>query len=430
MLRSPVVQFLTIGLVTLVVLIVGTGLISEGAADREARSEARAINQVLVGSIGKPSLKGLSRGSSAGLDRIDRAVTRRLVKGSLVVGSIVRVNIWNTRGGIVYSNDLSLVGATFDLDAGQSQVLRDGGSGEALVPQGTPASENPTGGPEGTVRIYTRLLAPNGTPLLFEAFYSLNNLNVRREEIYRPFRFITIGALIVLLIMVTPIIRVLTRRVAAAGEERERLLQSGLDTSDAERRRIARDLHDGVVQELAGTAFSLAALSRAPDTPPPVRAAILESNATLRDALKSLRSLMSEIPPPESSAEGLPAALEDLTAPAAAQGIVASVSVTGVDGASDEQASLLLRVAQEAIRNALRHSRASSLRVSVSRDDEMVVLEVVDDGTGFDATAPRPRDRYGLTGMTTLVADRGGNLSVDSAVGTGTTVRLEVRIDD
>ncbi|CAN5181992.1 hypothetical protein BH09ACT12_BH09ACT12_06600 [soil metagenome] len=425
-LASPVARFLAIGLITLIVLIIGTGIFAQQAADREARSEARSINQVLANSVAKPRLSpSLIEGDLGALDRFDRAVSRRLI-----VGDVQRVNIWGADGTLIYSDKIELIGSTFGLDEGQSQVMTDGGTGEAVVPADTLESDNPTGAPVGTVRIYTRVLAGNEIPVLFEAYYSLDDLEQRRQQIYQPFRYITIGALVVLLIMVTPIIRVLTRQVATAGDERERLLQAVLDTSDAERRRIARDLHDGVVQDLAGTAFTLAALSRSPDAPPQVQSAIMESNRTLRDALKALRSLMSEIPPPESSAEGLPAALADLIAPAAAQGIAASVSVDGTTGANDDQASLLLRVAQEAVRNALRHATPRTLVVTVRRDGPVLRLEVADDGVGFDTSAPRPRDRYGLTGMTSLAADRGGNLSVDSEVGAGTTVRLEVQIDE
>ncbi|MGA8845198.1 MAG: sensor histidine kinase [Nocardioides sp.] len=410
-----------------------TGFVAREAADQEARAEARSVNQVLAKSVARPRLSpGLIRGSFRELDRFDRAVSTRLI-----VRNVQRVNIWTADGTLIYSSEVDLIGSEFGLDEGQAEIMEEGGTGEALLPVGTPASENPTAAPVGTVRIYTRVMARGpafreprqATPLLFEAFYSLDDLEERRRQIYQPFRYITLGALVLLLVMVTPIIRLLTRQVAAAGEERERLLQAGLDTSDAERRRIARDLHDGAVQDLTGTAFTLAALSRDPALPPPLQSAIEESNRTVRDALKSLRSLLSKIPPPEVSAGGLSAALADLVAPAAAQGIAASVRVDGAEAASDAQASLLLRVAQEAVRNAVRHSEASTLAVSVSRQGSVLTLEVTDNGLGFDTDLPRLPDRYGLTGMSSLAEDRGGSLSVVSQIGTGTTVRLEVQVD-
>jgi len=83
-------------------------------------------------------------------------------------------------------------------------------------------------------------------------------------------------------------------------------------------------------------------------------------------------------------------------------------------------------VAQEAVRNALRHADASTLAVTVRGDGQRLTLEVVDDGVGFAPDSIRDPDRYGLRGLRSLVADHGGVLTVRSAPGEGTTVRMEV----
>jgi two-component system NarL family sensor kinase len=103
----------------------------------------------------------------------------------------------------------------------------------------------------------------------------------------------------------------------------------------------------------------------------------------------------------------------------------ASVSVEGAETASDDHVALVWRVAQEAVRNAIRHSRASTLAVTVRGSDEKLTLEVVDDGIGFDPGRFYP-DSYGLRGLRSLVADHGGVLEVRSAPGEGATVRIEV----
>ncbi|WP_232676891.1 sensor histidine kinase [Nocardioides sp. R-C-SC26] len=402
------------------------------AADREARAEARSINEVLAESVVAPAVRAdFVDGNTGALDRFDRAVKYRLE-----VGSVTHVNIWGRGGKLIYTTasgearERLRLGVKLPLTGAQQRVLRDGGTGEVVLGDDVPFAKNPTGAASGTVQIFTKLIARNGTPLLFEAFYSLDDLEQRRQQIYQPFRWITLSALALLLILVTPIIWVLTRDVRRAGDERERLLQTGLDASDAERRRIARDLHDGVVQDLAGTSFHLAGLARDDSVAPQVRAQMTAANDSLRDSLKGLRALLAEIHPPEIQADGLGAALGDLIAPAAAVGVSASVSVIGADGASDEIASLVLRVAQEAVRNALRHAQASTLAVTVRSDGRILTLEVVDDGVGFTPTAPRSAEHYGLKGMSSLVRDRGGELTVTSAPGEGTEVRLEVEQDD
>jgi signal transduction histidine kinase len=83
-------------------------------------------------------------------------------------------------------------------------------------------------------------------------------------------------------------------------------------------------------------------------------------------------------------------------------------------------------VAQEAIRNAVRHAHAEHLFVEVSGDERAVVLLVRDDGVGFDAEGERREGSYGLRGLQSLVEDGGGRVQVESAPGAGTTVRMVV----
>src|SRR6185436_12476258 len=120
---------------------------------------------------------------------------------------------------------------------------------------------------------------------------------------------------------------------------------------------------------------------------PELRDELQGSSQALRRSLRQLRSLLVEIHPPGLTASGLGAALEDLTAPAASAGISTRVSVDGVEGAPDHVVTLVWRVAQEAIRNAVRHAHAANLTVEVRGDEREVRLTVRDDGAGFDPSA-------------------------------------------
>jgi signal transduction histidine kinase len=92
---------------------------------------------------------------------------------------------------------------------------------------------------------------------------------------------------------------------------------------------------------------------------------------------------------------------------------------------------LVWRVAQEAVRNAVRHSGARHLRVAVAQDGAgRLRLEVTDDGAGFDPGTGLPSSGFGLRGLASLVADAGGRLDVTSAPGQGTTVLLITRDED
>jgi signal transduction histidine kinase len=180
-----------------------------------------------------------------------------------------------------------------------------------------------------------------------------------------------------------------------------------------------------VVQDLAGTAFAVGALARS-ETDPTHREALERTGASLRGTLRSLRSLLVEIHPPDLQADGLAAALADLTAPASAAGTRATVEVSGMGGVGDAQVALVWRVAQEAVRNAIRHAEASRISVVVRGTGDRVVLEVSDDGKGFRPDTPAHPNSFGLRGLQSLVADSGGRLEVRSLPGHGTTIRLEV----
>jgi signal transduction histidine kinase len=418
-LRSPVAQFLAAAFVTLAVVLLATGRLSERAAAREAIDDAVATTEVLARSVAQPAVPpGLVDGDAGAVDRLDRAVLRRLL-----VRDVARIKIWAEDGTIVYSDETRLIGSRYQLGDDELAVIADGS---------IEAEESDLSKPEnrferafgGLLEVYTRIRSPEGEPLLFEVYYSAAGIEARRAEVFDQFRPITVGGLLVLVAVTTPLMWVLTRRLDRGARERERLLRAAVEASDAERRRIARDLHDTVVQDLTGTAFALAASARDDDVD---RSGLERMAASLRGSLRSLRSLLVEIHPPDLRTAGLPAALADLVAPAAGRHIEAEVRAADLGDLPDHAVTLVWRVAQEAVRNSLRHSGAARLRVEVRREGDLVVLEVSDDGRGFDPTEAVDRTHFGLRGLDSLIAEAGGVLRVTSAPGQGTTVRLEVR---
>lgn len=420
LIRNPVTQFLVIGLLTIAAIVVGVSYLAGNAASDEAVAETARVNEVLAHQFIEPRIPPrIAGGSAAAADKLDR----RLSRLDSIEG-LNRITIRGSDGQVLYSSEgfAAVPPGPYPLDADQQRVLDAGGSGSQTSDPSRPENFE---GDSPQVEIYTRIEAQEGDPLLVDSYYSLDRLEQRQDELFRTFRWIVLGPLLLLIVLATLILSALTRQLTAASRERERLLRSAMDASDAERRRIARDLHDSVVQDLAGTAFSVSAVARTPDLPDDSRETLDAAGVSLRTSLKSLRSLLAEIHPPDLSADGLPAALADLIAPAAALGIQASASVEGAETASEDNVALVWRVAQEAVRNAMRHSDASTLAVTVRGDGHTLTLEVVDDGIGFDPARTDP-DSYGLRGLRSLVADNGGVLEVRSAPGEGTTVRMEV----
>ena len=226
-------------------------------AAEEASADARALTRVLARSVAQPAIpRGLVDGDAGAIDKLDRQVLDRLL-----VGDVRRVKIWRGDGTILYSDESKLIGAKYPLDDEETQVLENGGT-EAEVSDLTKPENRFETESNGLVEVYTRIHSPEGEPMLFEVYYSADDLAARRRAVFAPIQRITVGGLLAMLVIATPIIWVLTRRLTRNARERERLLRASMTASEAERRRIARDLHDGVVQDLAGTAFSLTAVGR------------------------------------------------------------------------------------------------------------------------------------------------------------------------
>ena len=194
-----------------------------------------------------------------------------------------------------------------------------------------------------------------------------------------------------------------------------------------ERARLARELHDAVTQKL----FSLRAHARAAQvlasrSPSSVGEELAQVESLAADAQAELRAVIDGLTPPDLAAGGLASSLAKYGALAARAHEVPVTVTTGADvpALCAEAEAGLYRVAQEALHNALRHADASAVTISLSRSGRWVVLSVADDGHGFEPG--RPGGGLGLASMRERARSVGGSLSVDSTLGTGTTVRMKV----
>jgi two-component system NarL family sensor kinase len=154
-----------------------------------------------------------------------------------------------------------------------------------------------------------------------------------------------------------------------------------------------------------------------------------DSAAEVRESIGALRSLLVEIYPPNLFDEGLELALADLAARVTGRGVTVSVDASTATNLPRAVAALMYRAAQEALRNVVSHSQASTASVTVRSDGHIAVLEVGDNGIGFDADvvsqAPKT-GHFGLHALTQLVHDAGGRLDLDTMPGGGTRLRVEV----
>lgn len=421
----PVAQFALAGIVAVVIVVIATSLASGRVGEREAIVDARSQTLVRARDVVEPLVTdGLLTSEPAAVNAVDDVVRRAVLDASLI-----RVKIWRADGTIIYSDEARLIGTQYDLGEEELTSLA-GGAVEAEVSDlGKP--ENRFERDQGKMlEVYLPIHTPNGTAVLFEAYFRYRSVVSSGSRVWRSFAPFTIGALVLLELIQIPLAWRLARRLQQRRRERERLLRQALDASDLERRRVASDLHDGVVQDLVGVALSLASAARAPTVDPAAAALLDESAAGVRESIKTLRSLLIEIYPPNLFEEGLGAALDDLLARAHGRGITTSLDTTTMMLSLDASAArVLYRVAQEALRNVVSHSGATTVHLRVATTDRLASLEVVDNGTGFDPDILRSmpsEGHFGLRGLADLLTDAGGRLIVSSSAEAGTTIRAEV----
>jgi signal transduction histidine kinase len=203
-----------------------------------------------------------------------------------------------------------------------------------------------------------------------------------------------------------------------------------ISAGDRERARIARELHDSTAQSLSALEMMLSAAIQEPPGPAnPERLAMMHD--IVKQALAEVRTLSHTVHPRVLDDLGLVAAIEQLARRTRHQSPVKVwVASDDLGAIPHVAASVLYRVAQEAIGNAVKHASARELRVSVRMTGRDVVLEIRDDGCGFNVGAAEASMRgMGLFSMRERLGLVGGTLVILSAPDAGTTVRATVRTE-
>lgn len=228
--------------------------------------------------------------------------------------------------------------------------------------------------------------------------------------------------------------------------ERERLIAAAVSAQEAERRRIASDLHDGVTTALASMSFQLNAAELSigaaeADACEEARWALgtarsqIETARTLGDlAYTQTRAAITGLHSLVLDDLGLAAAIESLaeTTPGVSVDVQCDPAADFAD-VPEHAAASMYRIAQETLSNAARHAQATRIMLSLRRKGSTVILTTSDDGVGFDVRASerRPSDgedrpHFGLASMAERCALVGATLTIDSRPGQGTTVSVEL----
>ncbi|MHA6795248.1 sensor histidine kinase [Pseudonocardia bannensis] len=419
--RRDIVIFILVAVVTLAAVSVGAVFGARQVTRTEALSDAERTTQRLGDLVIGPLLARSLAGVPGARAELDEEVASRLRDGLFS-----ELTVWQADGTVVYASDPALIGAVLPppVEVLAAVERAETSSGLEDQPEAGPVPDE-----TGFVEVYVPLRLPRQPTLAFEAYYSAERVDRQAATLGAQVVPLALGALVLLQVVQIPIAVSLARRVRRHEANRAHLLESALSASERERRQIAADLHDGVVQDLAGAGYALGALHR--DVPEHRRAVLDAVGTAVRHAVDQLRRLMVDIYPPDLTGSGLSGAIGDLAARLRERGIDVTVEVQPLPALDADTAAALYRVARETMTNVEKHAQARSVTVRLGPDPDHpgdVRLEVDDDGVGI---APEHLDRRadGHLGLRLLI-DRvdalGGQFSIEPGPEGGSRARARV----
>ena len=204
-----------------------------------------------------------------------------------------------------------------------------------------------------------------------------------------------------------------------------------VEAQEAERSRLAREVHDGPAQALSNAIFQVEVVQRLLDRDEAAaRVELQQLRDVLSRELKGVRAYLSQLRPPELAEQGLSGAIQNAADQIGSNlGVPVTVELDdGVDALPETIEIVILRVVQEALQNARKHAQPSSIRIRLERDASGWTVEVRDDGRGFDSDDPpvSGRRHFGLQFMRERAELIGARFEVRSSPNLGTAVRMTI----
>jgi signal transduction histidine kinase len=421
--RRSIIALIVTALVAFAVVGAGAATVARHIARKDALQEAVRSAHVVSSTVFGPLISEVLAGDTSAIGKLDDAVRVRARDGSLV-----RVKVWQRDGTVLYSDDASAIGNRYPLDTDVA---------ESIDKQRDKADLSNLTDPENaTERLYKRLVEvyiplnlDDGTHLAFEMYASDARVVAAENGLRNQLVPFALLALLILLISQLPVSVWLVRRVGRAQSERSRLLNSALAASGRERQAIARDLHDGVVQDLAAATYASEALSRTLPSDIDERSRTLAATVrgVLTKSVAALRTLMVDIYPPDLNARGLRAAIEEL-AEKVGPDTEATVAIDLESEPSPEVSAMLYRCARECLANVAKHADARHVEVQLTGDGQRVRMRIHDDGVGLppEGIDRRTEGHLGLQLVRDAVKDLGGDMRVFTEESGGATVVLDL----
>jgi signal transduction histidine kinase len=407
--QRAVVWFLGWSLLALVGLAIGSLVIAnelaKDAALREARLRGTTFGQLVAAPL-------VNAGVRSGLPE-NQARLVDVMRNRLSDGSIVHIKIWNKDGSIIWADENRLIGKRFRMAPavhklfGTDRVVAefsDLSSDENVLERG----EDPL------LEVYVGAHDADGQPIVFESYWPTGHIKNDQRAILRRIAPLVLGGLVLFELAILPLALSLARRVDRSQSERSAMLIHALSSADRERRRIAQDLHDGLLQDLAGLGYALPAVgAQLPPEAQEARRVLADAAAVVERDMTALRTLLTDVYPADLATGGLADAVVALARQAGQAGLVVD---THLDGLSKDTpphvAQLGYQVIREGLRNVVKHAQATRAEVRAGVESGIVTVTVLDDGRGPTGVASAP-GHLGLRLLEDTLGDVGGHLVLE-----------------
>ena len=279
------------------------------------------------------------------------------------------------------------------------------------------------------MEVYLPLRLADGTRVLVETYQAASRIDRSSDRIWRAYVPVFLVTLAALAIAQLPLGYWLARRIRSEQQRREVLARRADQASADERRRIASELHDGPLQDLAGIAFELGATADRIPEDNEVRRTLRRGASVSRESMRALRTLLVDLYPQDRRDEGIDAALDALAQPLRSRGLAVQIDTRVERPLDHDTEEIVYRATQEALRNVVRHAAATAVEISLSANGDGTRLTIADDGRGMSAADLAEQRAAGHMGLA-LLADRvqslGGQVAIASEPGRGTRVSIEI----
>jgi len=381
--RSALWRFALGATVTLVVLVGISVFIARAVARNATLDEASDRTATMAGTLAAPLVTSAFRQHEP--DAVDDMA--RLMGNRMSDTKIRHIKIWSSDGTIMWSDESELIGRTYSLEPDQLEALASDKPVSEFSDLSDPENVSERNEKGTVLETYVGARGQDGSRFLFETYMSPERTAAPQEAIVRATVLVGVAALVVFGLAVFPLSLRLARGVERAHVDRERMTKHALLSSELERRRIAQELHDGVIQDLAGAGLVL----------PLVADRVSDNRASREDGellcrlhdlvtlnVQRLRSLMAQVYPPDLTGSGLVPAIENLVLDTADQ-LDAELHVDRSLRLNEGAGQLVYRIVREGLRNVVKHAGASSALVEIRREDGWVHVLVADDGRGLPA---------------------------------------------